>query len=237
MLKPIHCIAVSVLLLMGCRPPLDITAQTKKVAVRLLIHQDLPGLDDRQSKEIRELYSQQLCGELGKYAEVATDTSHWDPSERPLVMVQIDAITLSGYPTKTDIFQDWLIDTTLNGIVDGINETLHIPKNTDDQHPLFSDTLEGRYITRGIHKHQLEQLGYHPFILSGRLTFKTKGNSYRCNFTGWELVSGMNPLNLKDGKDHALEIRKEEGRALAGYVMQRLGSSSQWNWSSEAGLK
>ncbi|HJW73539.1 MAG TPA: hypothetical protein VJ486_11975 [Geothrix sp.] len=219
---------LAVLALTACQRPIEITAQARQVAVRVALHGQLPGLTAQQMEDIRASYENQVRARLGQVADtVLNATDH--PSTRPLLEISIDEVELSDYPSKSDIFKDWLGDTTEEIVTDAIDQMITRSKEPIEHDGNLSDTLVGRYVVRGIHRHRLEHLGYRPLLISGTLTFFGNGSTYQCDFNGWRLLPKMHPLPKKPGEDQSPQIREEEGRALASFVMERLGSG--WRWS------
>lgn len=231
MKRIIYTIA-AILALVGCQLPLQVTSKARRIGIIVTMDTHLPGLNQQQEENIRNFYYQQIKKRLSNVANVITDASN-DPSIRPVVEVHIDDVSLSDYPTKAEIFHGWLVDSTLNFAYAALNQSITHETGPIESETPMNETLVGKYVVRGIHKHRLERLGYRPLLISGELIFRGNGMTYECNFDGWKLLPRMRPL-LKDGnKDQSSQIREEEGKALAGYIMDRLDSSWQWSMSPD----
>ena len=218
---------LALLALVACEKPATVIAREKKIAVRVTMTAHFPGIDAQGEEEMRASYQEQVKARLKGLADVVTDAEA-NSSARPLLEINIEDLSLSGFASKGDVFQGWAFDRSFTAAMEGITRAARNEHGPIEHQGELSDTLIGRYVTRGIQKSRLERLGYRPFLISGTLSFTGAGNEYRCDFDGWKLLPLMKPLPKEAGKDQTAQIRQEEAKGLAEYVMKRM--HAEWEW-------
>jgi hypothetical protein len=231
-MKRILPAAAALLVLAGCRPPLQVTAEARRVAVRVTVTATVPGLDVRGGASIQAACQEQVKLRLGAGKLEVSDGGP-DSVERPMLEIRILEVALADCPGKGAVLGGWLRDTTEEAVDDMVRRAATGDRGPIEHEGRLEDTLAGRYIVRGIRSHRLEALGYKPLLLSGRITFRGGGMVYTRDFDGWQLLPRMRPLPREGEGDQAPRIRREEARALAELALEGLGSRIGWSMTHD----
>lgn len=211
---------ITLLALVACEPPQARMSAHKAYAIEVVFHEDLPGLSDPERADLHAVYNAairaQLAAEFGNPIAV--------PSEDcPVVKVEVDAIRVAAYPPSGGLFKDWMVDSTVGGVLDNL---LH-DSNADGRQTARNNSYLDQYIDRKVETHRLDRLGYLPLLVAGKLIYADGDRTYACALEGEDMLTTFRPLNELGGKDPH-DIRMEEGRVLAQVVANRLASKSGW---------
>ncbi|HJU83048.1 MAG TPA: hypothetical protein VJ600_02455 [Holophagaceae bacterium] len=220
---------LSLLALVACQPPSERIVAQHRYRFVMVFHDQFPGMGAEEREAIHRIYAEAVRARLvSVYGEPVTDPA---PEGCPQIQVDVDALEIAGYPAKGGIFKDWLVDTMVAGALDTLTKN---PDGEADQNARNNLMLD-RFIERRVEKSRLDRLGYRPFLVEARLGYWDADRHYWTGFTGWELMPYMQPLKKLGDHDQAMDIRREEGRALAEKIISRLSARHDWSLQKAGG--
>jgi len=215
-------VLIALLGLVACAPPKDRIAAHKGYALVITFEDSLPGLMDQDRAELHAGYERAIRARLAaKYGEPVLEVPATGGC--PIVKVDIQDLVVAAYPPKSGLFKGWVVDATVNGVLDRLTRNVNADAN---QNAIQNDYLD-RYIARKVQTHRLDRLGYLPLLVKGELTYQDEGRIYASRLDGEDLLPAFQPLQRLGGGDPQ-RIRAEEARVLAEVVDAHLASGAAW---------